>query len=426
MFIEILIVVVLILVNGLLAMSELAVVSSRPARLKVMAADGNRGAAVALRLAEDPGKFLSSVQVGISLIGVLSGAFSGATLGDRLTEYLLSLGMSVALATAFGVGAVVVVITYFSLIIGELVPKQLALRDAERIAARAAPSMALVATVAAPLVWLLDISGRAVLSLLGASGAGDDRVTDEEVKTIIAEAESQGVLETEEKAMISGVMRFADRSARGLMTPRLDVDIVDLSETPEQVMDRLRTSNHSVLPVHEGEADKISGVIVRKDLIDILAGGLPLDIRTLVKQAPVVMDRADALSVLRAIRSSTVHMALVFDEYGHFEGVVTPGDILGAITGGFQEEEGDEHAFTVRDDGSYLVSGWMPVDEFADKIGVPIPKDPKYETVAGYVLSELNHLPAVGESFVRARWRLEVVDLDGRRIDKILVQRVEA
>ena len=426
MFIEILVVVVLILVNGLLAMSELAVVSSRPARLKVMAADGNRGAAVALRLAEDPGKFLSSVQVGISLIGVLSGAFSGATLGDRLTEYLLSTGMSAALATAFGVGVVVVVITYFSLIIGELVPKQLALRDAERIAARAAPSMALIATVAAPLVWLLDISGRAVLALLGASGAGEDRVTDEEVKTIIAEAESQGVLETEEKAMISGVMRFADRSARGLMTPRLDVDIVDLSEPPEQVMERLRTSNHSVLPVHEGEADQISGVIVRKDLIDILAGGLPLDVRALVKQAPVVMDRADALSVLRAIRSSTVHMALVFDEYGHFEGVVTPGDILGAITGGFQEEEGEEHAFTVREDGSYLVSGWMPVDEFADKIGVPIPKDPKYETVAGYVLSELNHLPAVGESFVRAPWRIEVVDLDGRRIDKILVQRVES
>jgi putative hemolysin len=273
-------------------------------------------------------------------------------------------------------------------------------------------------------VWLLDISSRGLMALIGATGASEDRVTDEEVKTIIAEAESQGVLESEEKAMISGVMRFADRSTRGLMTPRLDVEVVDLSAPEEEVLQRLRTSHHSVLPVHEGEPDQIIGVLVRKDLIDIFASGAPLDIRALVKPAPVVLDRADALSVLRGIRTSPVHVALVFDEYGHFEGLVTPGDILGAITGGFQDEDDDENAFTQRDDGSYLVSGWMPVDEFADKIGVPIPKDPKYETVAGYVLAELNHLPAVGESFEREPWRIEVIDLDGRRIDKVLVSRI--
>ena len=424
MFVELLIVTVLILCNGLLAMSELAVVSSRPARLKVMAADGNKGAAVALKLAEDPGKFLSSAQVGISLIGVLSGAFSGATLGERLTGFLLSQGLPEAVASTLGVGIVVILITYVSLIVGELVPKQLALRDAEKIAARAAPSMQFIATVAAPLVWLLDISSRAILTLIGRSGASEDRVTDEEVKTIIAEAESQGVLESEEKAMISGVMRFADRSARGLMTPRLDVEVVDLSDPQDKIQKMLRTSHHSMLPVHEGEPDKIIGVLVRKDLIDIFAEGAAIDVRALVQPAPVVLDRADALSVLRAIRSSPVHVALVFDEYGHFEGIVTPGDILGAITGGFQDEDDDEHAFTQREDGSYLVSGWMPVDEFADKIGVPIPKDPKYETVAGFVLAELNHLPAVGESFIRDPWRIEVLDLDGRRIDKILVGKI--
>ena len=423
MFLEIAIVIVLVFCNGLLAMSELAVVSARPARLKVMAADGNKGAAVALKLAEDPGKFLSSAQVGISLIGVLSGAFSGATLGERLTEFLLSRGLPDAAASTLGVGLVVVVITYVSLIVGELVPKQLALRDSERIAARAAPAMAFIASVAAPLVWLLDISSRGVMALIGATGASEDRVTDEEVKTIIAEAESQGVLESEEKAMITGVMRFADRSTRGLMTPRLDVEVVDLSAPEEEISQRLRTSHHSVLPVHEGEPDQIIGVLVRKDLIDIFASGAPLDVRALVKPAPVVLDRADALSVLRGIRTSPVHVALVFDEYGHFEGLVTPGDILGAITGGFQDEDDDENAFTQREDGSYLVSGWMPVDEFADKIGVPIPKDPKYETVAGYVLAELNHLPAVGESFEREPWRIEVIDLDGRRIDKVLVTR---
>ncbi|MEO8758583.1 MAG: hemolysin family protein [Devosia sp.] len=417
------IVLVLVLCNGLLSMSELAVVSSRPARLKVMAAEGNKGAAVALKLGEDPGKFLSSAQVGISLIGVLSGAFSGATLGERLAGFLLAQGVAVGAASALGVGIVVVVITYVSLIFGELVPKQLALRDAEHIAARAAPAMQVIAQIAAPLVWLLDISSRAIMTLLGQTGRSEDRVTDEEVKTLIAEAESQGVLESEEKAMISGVMRFADRSARGLMTPRLDVDVLDLSDPPEAIQQMLRTSHHSMLPVHEGEPDQIIGVLVRKDLIDIFASQAPLDIRALVQPAPVVLDRVDSLSVLAAVRSSAVHVALVFDEYGHFEGIVTPGDILGAITGGFQDEDGDEHAFTQREDGSFLVSGWMPVDEFSDKIGVRIPKDPKYETVAGYMLSELNHLPVVGEHFVREPWRFEVLDLDGRRIDKILVSR---
>lgn len=424
MYVELLIVVVLTLVNGVLAMSELAVVSARPARLKVMAADGNKGATVAMRLAEDPGKFLSSVQIGITLVGILSGAFSGATLGDRLASFLLERGVPEVAASTLGVGLVVVVITYLSLIIGELVPKQIALRDPENIAARVAPAMRVLASVGAPLVFVLDLSGRLVLRLLGQTGASEERVTDEEVKTIIAEAESQGVLESEEKAMITGVMRLADRSARGLMTPRLDVETVDLSDPPEETLKLLRESHHSMLPVHEGEPDKIIGVIVRKDLIDIFASGAPLDIRALVKPAPVVMDRADAISVLSAIRGSVVHLALVFDEYGHFEGIVTPGDVLGAIVGDFQEEEGGDTAYTRRDDGSYLVSGWMPVDEFADKIGVPVPKDPPYETVAGYILAELNHLPAVGETFTREPWRFEVLDLDGRRIDKVLVGKI--
>jgi putative hemolysin len=424
MILEILIVLVLTLVNGVLAMSELAVVSARPARLKVMAAEGNKGATVALKLAEDPGKFLSSVQIGITLVGILAGAFSGATLGERLAESLIASGLDANIANALGVGVVVVAITYVSLIVGELVPKQIALRDPEGIAARVAPSMQLLAAVGAPLVFVLDQSGRLLLRILGQAGASDERVTDEEVKTIIAEAESQGVLETEEKAMITGVMRLADRSARGLMTPRLDVETIDLSDPPEETLQMLRTSNRSMLPVHEGEPDKIIGVLVRKDLIDIFASDTPLDIRALVKPAPVVLDRADAISVLAAIRNSVVHMALVFDEYGHFEGIVTPGDVLGAIVGDFQEEEGGDTAFTRRDDGSYLVSGWMPVDEFADKIGVPIPKDPPYETVAGYILSELNHLPVVGETFTREPWRFEVLDLDGRRIDKVLVGKI--
>ncbi|WP_366144024.1 hemolysin family protein [Devosia sp.] len=418
------IVAVLTLVNGLLSMSELAVVSSRPARLKVLAAEGQRGAATALKLQEDPGKFLSSVQIGITLVGVLSGAFSGATLGERLGGSLVGAGIDASVAMPLGVGIVVIIITYLQLIIGELVPKQIALRDAEGVATRVAPLMAFLASIGAPLVWLLDISGRLVLRLVGQSGETEERVTDEEVKTIIAEAESAGVLETEERHMISGVMRLADRSARGLMTPRLDVELIDLSETQEEMLEKLRATRHSVLPVQDGAVDSIIGVIVRKDLVENVLAREPLDLRALVKAAPVVMDRSSALDVLKALRGSLVHMALVFDEYGHFEGIVTPGDILEAITGAFQEEEGDEKSYVIRADGSFLVSGWMQVDEFQAHIGVPVPKDARYETVAGFVLAELNHLPVVGETFERGKWRFEVLDLDGRRVDKILVTRL--
>jgi putative hemolysin len=422
--VELLIVIILIIVNGLLSMSELAVVSSRPARLKVMAAEGNRGAEVALRLAEDPGKFLSSAQIGITLVGVLSGAFSGATLGERLSGWLASSGIDPGIASPTGVGLVVVIITYLSLVIGELVPKQLALKNAERLAASVAPAMAFIARIAAPLVWVLDASGRLLLFLIGQGGDKQDSVTDEEVKTIIAEAETAGVLESDEKAMISGVMRLADRSARALMTPRRDVELIDLSEPPEEIMRVVRETHRSQLPVQDGDADQIVGVVMLKDVVDPLLEGRPLDVRAVMRQAPIVMDRSDALQVLRAIRSSVVHMALVFDEYGHFEGIVTAGDFLEAIAGSFQEEENEEPAIIRRDDGSYLVAGWMPVDEFADQLGVPIPRDPRYETVAGYVLEEIEHLPSVGESFERAPWRFEVLDLDGRRIDKVLVTRV--
>jgi len=424
LFAEILIVAILTLVNGLLSMSELAVVSSRPARLKVLAAEGRRGAQVALKLQEDPGKFLSSVQIGITLVGVLSGAFSGATLGERVGLGLVGAGVDAGIAMPLGVGIVVVIITYLSLIIGELVPKQIALRDAEGVASRVAPSMAFIASIGAPVVWVLDISGKLILRLLGQSGESEERVTDEEVKTIIAEAESAGVLEVEERDMITGVMRLADRSARGLMTPRLDVELVDLNEPHDEMLAQLRSTRHSVVPVQDGGVDNIVGVIVRKDLLDALFAGEAIDMRAMVKQAPVVMDRSSAIDVLKAIRGSVVHIALVFDEYGHFEGIVTPGDILEAITGAFLEEEGEgEAAFTTREDGSFLVSGWMQADEFEARIGVPVPKNAKYETVAGFVLAELNHLPAVGEVFERGHWRFEVMDLDGRRIDKVLVSR---
>jgi putative hemolysin len=421
---EILVVVVLTVINGVLAMSELAVVSSRPARLKVLSDQGSKGAAKAIKLAENPGRFLSTVQIGITLVGVLSGAFSGATLGARLSEWLGTHGFSNTAADALGVGTVVVLITYLSLIIGELVPKQIALRDAERVAARVAPAMVVLAKVASPLVWLLDTSGKLVLALLGQKGESEETVTEEEVRTIIAEAENAGVLERDEREMISGVMRLADRSARALMTPRREVEVIDLSDSLDEIRAQIRATRRNRLPVQDGEADSIIGIIEMKDLFEALADD-KVELRSLVREAPVVLDTTGALEVLRALRATHVHMALVFDEYGHFEGIITSSDVLEAITGVFQDEDEEEPAIVTRADGSFLVAGWMQVDEFSHELGIHVPRDADYQTVAGFVLAEMNRLPNVGESFQKGHWRFEVVDLDGRRIDKLLVSRVD-
>lgn len=223
--------------------------------------------------------------------------------------------------------------------------------------------------------------------------------------------------------MIAGVMRFADRTARALMTPRREVELLDLSDDIETIREQVRTTRRSRLPVREEEPDGIIGIVAVKDLAPLLASDTP-DIRSIIQEVPIVSDHARALDVLQAMRASTVHMALVFDEYGHFEGIITSADILEAITGAFHEEGEEEAPYVVREDGSFLVSGWMPIDEFADKIGAPVERDGDFETVAGLVLNTLNHLPEVGESFQLGPWKFEVVDLDGRRIDKVLVSRL--
>jgi putative hemolysin len=428
LYVEIGIVVVLICLNGLLAMSELAVVSSRPARLKAMIERHVSGAGKALALGANPGKFLSSVQIGITLVGVLSGAFSGATLGERLSQTLEVAGVPERIADWLGVGIVVAIITYASLIVGELVPKQIALRNPEGIAARVAPAMTLLATIAAPLVFLLDISGRAVLWLLGQKGESEEKVTDEEIKMLVAEAEHHGTIESDERRMIAGVMRLGDRAVRALMTPRTDVDWINLAWDEAAIRKALVETQHSRLPVGDGSVDSMVGVIQTRELLAALLSGTKLDLKAHTREAPIVHDQADALDVLATLKESEVPVALVHDEYGHFEGLVTPADILEAITGVFRSdlEEEDEPAAVQRDDGSWLLAGYMPADEMRDHLGIDIPEDRDYETVAGYILSHLHHLPATGECVDAQGWRFEVVDLDGRRIDKVIASRLPA
>ncbi len=423
MFTEILVILALIVLNGVLAMSELAIVSARPARLKPLEGK-SRGARMALRLAEHPGRFLSTVQIGITAVGVLSGALSGATLGLRLQDWLQARGLDAEWASTLGVGGVVVAITYVSLIVGELVPKQMALRNAEGVAIRMAPAMTFLSVIGAPLVWFLDKSGKVLLWLLGQRGESESKVTEEEVHVLLAEAHEEGVLETEEREMITGVMRLSDRTARALMTPRHEVDMLPLDATGAEAVAAVRRIARPRMPVANAEGEVV-GIVLLTEAFQVVSRRETLSIKALVREVPVVSDRAEALDVLEILQKTEHHFALVYDEYGHFEGILTTGDVLEAITGAVASSEADEPAMVEREDGSHLVAGWMPVDEFCDRLGLSRELAGEYDTVAGLVLHQLGHIPDLGAKFTAEGYCFEVIDLDGRRIDKVLVVRVD-
>ncbi|MDF2999775.1 MAG: hypothetical protein K0R27_5412, partial [Xanthobacteraceae bacterium] len=421
---EIAVVVLLVLFNGVLAMAELSVVSARPARLRAMADNGVRGARIALALAADPGRFLSTVQIGITLIGIIAGAFSGATLGDMLGDWLQAQGLSPALAQGLGYTLVVAAITYISLIIGELIPKRLALQSPEKLASFIAPSMMLLSRIAAPAVWLLDISSRAVLRLLGEHGKGDDsNVTDEEIRAIVAEAETAGVIDPDERRMIAGVMRLADRPVRAVMTPRTDVDWIDLTDDPDLVRQTIRETRHTRMPACEGTPEESVGVIDIRDLLEAYLNGETPDPRQFVKPAAVLVETAGALDAMKVLRHAESPLALVVDEYGSMVGILTPADLLDAIAGSVVLDEAGQAKpdMVERADGSYLVAGSTPIDELSDGLGIRIPHDAGFHTAAGFVLHELKALPQEGAAFEAMGWRFEVVDMDGRRVDKLLV-----
>lgn len=423
--IDIVIVLILILINGVLAMSELAVISARRPRLIAMAARGIHGANRAIRLAENPGRFLSTVQIGITLVGILAGAFSGASLGARLSNVLLELGLPRPAAESIGIGVVVTVITYLSLVAGELVPKQLALRNAERIACIVAPAMTVLARLASPFVTLLDLSGNALLAVFGRDEDGPQTVTEDEIRHLVAEAESAGVLEPGEREMIAGVMRLGDRPVRAVMTPRIEVDLIDLSADRADVKQQILGSLHHYFPAYDGNPETIVGVLSAKDLLDAHLKRRSTDPRRYVRQAPVIPDTMDVLDVVTSLKESQIHMGLVHDEFGHFKGIVTTADVLEAIVGVFRTEEGEPEPHAVqRDDGSWLLAGSMPVEEFMPLLGITLPERRFYHTVAGLVLEKLGRFPRIGENFDLQGWRLEVLDLDGRRIDKVEASRL--
>ena len=417
---DVVVIGLLIALNGVFAMSELAIVSAREARLKAMAKAGRRGARAALDLAADPGRFLSAVQIGITLIGILAGAYSGASLGGPVAERLGRLGVPADDAATLGFAIVIVLTTYASLVVGELVPKQFALRAAEPIAAFMAPPMQWLASATAPFVWLLDRTSALIFRLLGLKRETENMVTAEELHLVVAEAHSAGVLEESERAIISGVVRLADRPTREVMTPRTEVDWIDIDADPDAIRRKLADTTHSRLPVAEGSVDRLAGVVQSLDIVKALVDGRSLDLRTLMRAAPIVPDQMDAMDALNVLRTADVPMAFVHDEYGHFDGLVTPADLLAALAGAFASDADTDPPLVEREDGSWLVSGSLAADALADTIGLSLPEDRDYATAAGFALSVLKHLPETGERFAFGGWNFEIVDMDGRKIDKLI------
>ena len=421
---DLIIIAGLIVLNGVFAMSELAIVSARTTRLQSKAEGGSVAARTALELAGDPGKFLSTVQIGITLVGIVAGAYSGSSLGGPVGERLQALfGLSPDSAAQAGFFLVIVLTTYFSLVIGELVPKQLALRAADQIAMVMARPMKWLALIAAPIVWVLDFSSATIVRLFGVRPGGQNSVTAEELQMLFAEATRSGVLEAEQSAILRGVVRLADRPVRELMTPRTEVDWIAVDADRAEIEATIADSPHSLLPVADGSADKIIGVVKVREVLAAMVSGAPFALTDLVKRAEVVPDQLDAMDALRVLQQADVAMAMVHDEYGHLDGIVTPIDLLTAIVGQFEsdKDQGEIPEVIERADGSLLVSGSLSAEDLGDRLGLDYGEEREFATAAGFALSVLKHLPDEGEVFTHQGWQFEIVDMDGRKIDKLLV-----
>jgi putative hemolysin len=424
-WLDVLLLIALIVLNGVLAMSELAIVSAREARLKAMAKSGSSGARCALDLAAEPGRFLSTVQSGITLIAIFAGAFSGATLGEPVSQRLQLLGLKAETAHTVGFGLVIVLTTFVSLVIGEIVPKQVALRSPEPIAVVMSRPLWWLSKIVAPFVWLLERSSALIFHALGLDRGSKNQVTAEELHLVVAEAQTAGVLEEDERAMISGIVRLADRPVREVMTPRTEIDWIDIDASADEVHQALREITHTRIPVADGAVENIVGVIQTRDALAALLEGRAINLKELCRNAPVIPDLMDAMDALAVLRNADVPLALVHDEYGHLDGIVTPGSILAALAGTFAHdvEQGEEPPLVEREDGSWLVSGAASADLLTDRLGVNLPGDRDYSTVAGFALSVLKHLPETGEKFRHDGWSFEIVDMDGRKIDKLIASR---
>ncbi|MCA1951953.1 MAG: hemolysin family protein [Hyphomicrobiales bacterium] len=426
--VELLVVLGLTLLNGFFAMSEMAVVSSRRARLETMAEAGHSGAAKASELAADPSRFLSSVQIGITLVGIVAGAFGTATLGQKLAEYLAGLAFIAGYAEPIGYGIVVIGITFLQLVLGELVPKRIALANPERVAAKVARPLAFIGDVGRPIVNLLGFSSAMILTLLRVPQTRDQSVTEEEVETILQEGTRSGVIDPAEREIVREVIGLADRPVSDIMTRRTEVYWIDVSDDPKVVRAELRQCPFSrVVVAKGGSIDEPLGYVHKKDLFDLTLEGKPLDIERNVREPLFVPEVSSVLDVLELFREKRNHFAFVLDEFGTFEGVLTLTDVLEAITGDIPEEHevASPRMIHPRQDGSFLVDGRTEIGELEEELGIEVPSDARFRTVAGLALEVFGRIPTEGDSAELAPWTIEIMDMDGRRIDKLLFRRLD-
>lgn len=423
--VQIILIFFLLVLNGVFAMSEIAMVSSRKVRLHQLAKDGNKAAQTALTITEKPNHFLSTVQIGITLIGILAGALGGATLSDKLAAVLARVEWLAPYSESAAFAIIVLVTTYFSLVIGELIPKRLGLNSPEKIAMAVAFPMKGLSWLTSPVVKLLSASTDFGLRLLGVEPSTDPIITEEEIKVLMKQGTQSGIFEEAEEDMVSGIFRLGDRYIDSIMTPRTEIEWIDLEEPFEVILDQVVNSKHNRFPVATDELDNVHGILLAKDLLSHSLNGSHPDLANLLQPALFVPDSMSALKALDLLKEAGAHAALVIDEFSGVLGMVTLYDVLKAIVGTIPTagEEIEIQAIQ-REDGSWLLDGLLPIDEVKDTLGVDLlPEEDRvgYQTMGGFVMTMLDSIPETGQSFDAMSMRFEVVDMDGRRVDKVLV-----
>jgi len=421
---EFLFLLLLILVNGIFAMSETAVVSSRKARLQQWVDEGKSGAGVALELATEPGHFLAAIQVGITLVGILCGAFGGATVAASLAGRVARVPVLAPYAATIALAVVVSAITILSVILGELVPKRIALRNPEGIAVTVARPMRLLSNVAYPVVRFLSILTESVLKLLGLRPTQALPVTEEEIKVMMEQGAEAGVFEKEEQQLVSNVFRLDQQRVGSIMTPRVDIVYLDVEDSFDDTRRKIQGSLYSVLPVCRGGFVNVLGIVHAKDLLTRSLSGESLDLLVSLKPPLYVPETSTAMKLLEMFKKSGRHVAFVVDEYGDVQGLVTVNDVLESIVGDIPTEGEPQELLAIRrEDGSWLLDGMLPIDKFRDlfpDVELPEEEAGSYHTLSGFVLMRLGRIPAAADHFDWRGWRFEVVDMDANRIDKVL------
>jgi putative hemolysin len=422
---EIFVLLGLIVLNGLFAMSEIAIVTAKKSRLMALAAKGNHSAQAALKLAEDPTQFLSTVQIGITSIGIMNGIFGESILAEPFAIWLQTFGVPVHFSDNFATILVVVVVTYLSIVVGELVPKRIGQLSAERIACYVARPMQLLAIITKPFVYFLSGSTRTLMRLLGFHHTHNQQVTEEDIHAILDEGSSSGVLEQQEHAMVKNVLRLEERSIVSLMVPRADIIYLDTSLSLEENYQRVIASPHSRFPVCNKQCDNLIGVINAKELLMDAIRGVQIELEALAKPCHVVPQSLTGMELLEFFRSSHSQMVFVVDEYGDLKGIVTLQDLLEALTGDFILGEGEDAYVIRRDDGSLLLDGMLPVMDLKDCLEISdLPEEGDYQTLNGLIMMLMGRMPATGDKVIVQDWQLEIVDMDGRRIDKVLAYKL--